>query len=318
MDAKRFQGALIGTFAGDALGMPVEGMTTDSIIAKHGGPIKDMAPGRLPAGSYTDDTEMMIGIAEALAERGEVDCALIGSRFVDNYDKKRGYGPATSKIIQQLRKGAKWDEPAREVFNGAGSFGNGAPMRIAPIGCFFYDRPDLIREAAEDCSRITHTHPLGMEGGAVQAYAVALALTASAKGFDPVEFVDMLIAFTNKADYGKPLMSVRDMLKRKRGPEPHEVVKVLGNDVKAFTSCPAAIYSFLGNWRSFEDAVVFGVNLGGDADTIGAMTGALAGALHGIEAVPKRWLEALDNGEKGRDYIMGLAERLWERKSTAR
>jgi poly(ADP-ribose) glycohydrolase ARH3 len=295
--------------------MSVEGMTHEDIIVKYEGPIKEIEEGRLPAGSYTDDTQMMIGLAEALAQKGMVDCALIGDRFVHNFEKERGYGPATVKIIASLRKGAKWDAPARKVYDGAGSFGNGAPMRIAPLGCLYYDYLSGLREAAEDCSSITHIHPLGMEGGVVQATAVALAVgTDPTKGFDPMVFLDTLLTFTNKSEFVKALIKTKELLKRKDPPEVHEIVKVLGNDVKSYTSVPAAIYSFLSNWRSFEDTVVFAVNLGGDADTIGAMAGAISGALHGVDAIPKRWFELLDNGPKGRDFVLELGERLWEHK----
>ena len=316
MNLRKFQGSLIGTFVGDALGMPVEGMTHEAILARFDGPLLDMVEGRLQAGSYTDDTEMMIGLAEALADKGEVDCALIGERFVDNFHSNRGYGPATKKIIAELRKGAQWDAPAKKVYDGKGSYGNGAPMRIAPLGCFYYDRISDIREAAESCSRITHTHPLGMEGGVVQATAVALAVGMDpAKMFDSIEFADMVINFTNKADFGKPLVLMRELLKRKKTPEVHEVVKTLGNDVRSFASVPAAIYSFLSHPSTFEEAVVYAVNLGGDADTIGAMTGAIAGGYHGINAIPKRWLQVLDNVDKGRDYVLDLAEQLWDVKA---
>jgi poly(ADP-ribose) glycohydrolase ARH3 len=315
MSLEKFQGALLGTFVGDALGMPVEGMTHEDILVEYGGPLKEMADGRLPKGSYTDDTQMMIGLAEALAENGKVDCSLIGSRFVDNFEARRGYGPATIKIIEQLRRGARWDAPAKKVYDGLGSFGNGAPMRIAPLGCMFYDDISRLREAAESCSSITHTHPLGMEGGVIQALAVALAIgTDPRDGLDPMTFIAKLIKFSNKAEFIKPLKTVKELLGRKEPPEVYEVVKALGNDVKAYTSCPAAIYSFLSHWSSFEDTVVYAVNLGGDTDTIGAMAGAISGGFHGLKAVPKRWFDELDNLDKGRDYVLELGEKLWERK----
>jgi len=315
MSLEKFQGALLGTFVGDALGMPIEGMTHEAILAKYEGPLKDMDEGRLPKGSYTDDTQMMIGLAEGLAQRGKLDCALIGSRFVDNFEARRGYGPATVKIIEQLRKGARWDAPAKKVYDGRGSFGNGAPMRIAPLGCMFYDDISNLREAAESCSSITHTHPLGMEGGVIQALAVALAVgTDPHDGLDPMKFIAKLIKFSNKAEFIKPLKKVKELLGRKEPPEVHEIIKDLGTDVKAYTSCPAAIYSFLSHWSSFEDTVVYAVNLGGDTDTIGAMAGAISGALHGIKAIPERWLNDLDNLDKGRDYVLELGEKLWERK----
>jgi ADP-ribosylglycohydrolase len=315
MSLEKFKGALLGTFVGDALGMPVEGLTHEDILVKYGGPLKEMEAGRLPKGSYTDDTQMMIGLAEALAEKGEVDCSLIGSRFVDNFEARRGYGPATVKIIEQLCKGAKWDAPAKKVYDGLGSFGNGAPMRIAPLGCMFYDDISKLREAAESCSSITHTHPLGMEGGVIQALAVALAVgTDPHDGLDPMKFISKLIKFSNKAEFIKPLKTVKTLLERKEPPEVHEVVKSLGNDVKAYTSCPAAIYSFLRHWNSFEDTVVYAINLGGDTDTIGAMAGAICGGFHGLKAIPKRWFADLDDLDKGRDYVLELGEKLWERK----
>jgi poly(ADP-ribose) glycohydrolase ARH3 len=86
------------------------------------------------------------------------------------------------------------------------------------------------------------------------------------------------------------------------------VVGELGHGIEAFNSVPTAIYSFLRHSRSFQDAVLYAVNLGGDADTIGAMTGAISGAYHGIEAIPERWR----NGLERKDDIEKLAEKLWE------
>jgi poly(ADP-ribose) glycohydrolase ARH3 len=99
------------------------------------------------------------------------------------------------------------------------------------------------------------------------------------------------------------------------------VVEVLGNGIEAHESVPAAIYSFLAHPDSFEEAVVFAVRLGGDADTIGAMTGAIVGAYHGASAIPERWLAALENGPKGRDYVRDLADRLfatWQQQQRGR
>ena len=89
------------------------------------------------------------------------------------------------------------------------------------------------------------------------------------------------------------------------------VIDELGVDSRVHLSVPAAIYSFLSHSHSFEEAVVYAVNLGGDTDTIGAITGAIAGAYHGVASIPQRWYEILENGAKGRDYIVGLAQALW-------
>ena len=69
--------------------------------------------------------------------------------------------------------------------------------------------------------------------------------------------------------------------------------KELGNIIEAFNSVPTAIYCFLTN-PNFEEAVVYAVSLGGDADAIGAMTEAIAGAYWGVEAIPQRWRNKID------------------------
>jgi len=89
------------------------------------------------------------------------------------------------------------------------------------------------------------------------------------------------------------------------------VARELGNGVEAYNSVPTAIYCFLRNWGSFEDSVLYAVSLGGDTDTIGAMTGAISGAYHGVEAIPEQWKSMLERG----DYIEELAEKLWFVKS---
>ena len=75
------------------------------------------------------------------------------------------------------------------------------------------------------------------------------------------------------------------------------------------TAVPAAVAAYLIN-RDFPDTVLTAVNCGGDTDTIGAMAGALAGASYGFSSIPTAWLEPLENGEKGRDYVAALAEEL--------
>src|SRR5947209_3501106 len=137
----RFVGSMLGTFVGDALGMPVENWSGDRIRRTFGvlnemrpaalwlqvygktyGLIKDPGHGlngpRLTRGVYTDDTQMMIGVAESLVQRGCFDPEHMAWRFVENFDPRRGYGPGTIKVLSRLRHGAPWNEPAREMFGG--------------------------------------------------------------------------------------------------------------------------------------------------------------------------------------------------------
>jgi poly(ADP-ribose) glycohydrolase ARH3 len=198
---------------------------------------------------------------------------------------------------------------------GGGSFGNGSSMRIAPIGAFYYDKSDDLHKIAYESSNITHAHIFGREGAALQAYAVAKAINSNpSEELDKQSFVSDLISFVSDEGrfYNAKLQHIKKLLEYV--PDKTEVVNRLGNDSSAPNSVPTAIYSFISHSHDFEDSVSYAVSLGGDTDTIGAMTGAISGAYHGKKGIPQRWLDVLENGERGRDYIEMLAEKLWEIK----
>ena len=98
------------------------------------------------------------------------------------------------------------------------------------------------------------------------------------------------------------------------GISPTEAAEVLGNSSSGHESVPTAIYAAAAH-ASFEEAVTFAVACGGDADTLGAMAGAIAGARHGAEAIPSRWLDALEEGDRGRSFVEDLARKVCERRS---
>jgi poly(ADP-ribose) glycohydrolase ARH3 len=107
-----------------------------------------------------------------------------------------------------------------------------------------------------------------------------------------------------------PLNAIRRLLRDET--TVYHVLQHIGNDVRAHHSVPAAICAFLLHADSFTDALTFAVMLGGDTDTIGSMTGAIAGALHGLQAIPEPWLSGLQDQGKDADYVVCLAHRLCE------
>lgn len=295
----KFRGALVGTAVGDALGAPVEGYSMEGVRSLYSAEKRwGMVYGR-----YTDDTEMMIGVAESLIKNKGFNGADMARTFIQNYDAKRGYGPGSKEALKRIRGGESWEEASNKVFGGEGSYGNGAAMRIAPVGLFYYDNSDALREIAYKSSHITHSHVLGKEGAALQAFAIALAVRGQKE--------DMLIAlkeFAQNDVYAEKIRRIEILLDRDATKE--EGISELGNGEAAFNSVPTAIYSFI-RFDSFEDGVVYAVSLGGDTDTIGAMTGAISGAYYGNDAIPSDWIERLEDGEKGKDYIKWLAEELY-------
>ncbi len=308
--AEKFCGALLGTHVGDALGMPLEGASA-AAIKKNYGQVREMLDARLGAGTYTDDTEMMIALAESLVRSQGMNGADLAHSFLENFNPLRGYGAGSRKAMELLRAGISWKEAGKRIFEG-GSYGNGAAMRIAPLGCLYCHDPRELQEAARVSCLVTHAHPWGQEGALLQAYSVALAVNADpARGLERGQFLDSL---ENLLEPDSPFLEKTAVMRKllDQDMQLEDVANVLGNDSRALTSVPAAIFSFLRNCQDFEETVVYAVGIGGDTDTIAAMAGAMAGAFHGKGAIPGRWLDSLERGEKGADYIEQLALNLYE------
>ncbi|MBC7105290.1 MAG: ADP-ribosylglycohydrolase family protein, partial [Firmicutes bacterium] len=213
-----------GLADGDAPGAPIEGRrpVTGSEVRT--------AAARRPLLRYTDDTHMALGVAESLVACGGFDGGHMAGTFVRNFEREpwRGYGPGPPRIFRRIKGGVPWDRAAEDVYPG-GSFGNGAAMRVAPLGLFYHRNPPRLREMACLSARITHTHPLGKEGAVLQAYAVAVAAVKGPSG-SPADFLKALKAFAVHEVYRAKLERVRDLL---RSREKSEVAARLGNGVAA-------------------------------------------------------------------------------------
>lgn len=300
----KFLGALVGTAIGDAVGAGFEGWRAadeESVIA--------LAKQRSVL-SYTDDTHMMIGVAESLSAKRGFNGEHMAQRFIENYSQEpwRGYGPGPPRVFRMIAEGERWDRASRRLYGG-GSFGNGAAMRIAPVGVFYRDDTVQLREVALQSSLITHAHELGRQGALLQASAVALSTSADpAPPLDTAGYLDRLAETARHAAFRAKLERIGELLGQATKAQ---VVQELGHGIEALESVPTAIYSFLSFPTSFDRAVVYAVSLGGDTDTIAAMTGAISGAFLGIEAIPGEWRAKLENA----GYIESLACELWRVKT---
>lgn len=293
MDVTRFKGCLLGLAIGDSLGASREGSL-------------DISENRILSPRYTDDTAMMIGVAESLVQCKGFDGEEMSNTLIQNYLREpwRGYGSGPPKIFRMiLEEKKRWDEMLdRKIYVG-GSFGNGAAMRIAPVGLIYGQKPEKLREIVYKVSIITHSHELAIEGAILLAYSVFLASTSMIP-IDKDQLLDKLKTITKNKIYLQKLDLIHSLWKNHASKK--EVIQYLGNGIEAINSVPTAIYSFIVK-ESFEDSVIYAVSLGGDADTIGAMAGALAGAYYGYESIPKEWLHQLENNE----YIETLAFNLF-------
>src|SRR5262249_23658973 len=156
--------------------------------------------------------------------------------------------------------------------------------RIAPCALFYHRDREALERLVETCAAVTHSHPLGIAGAILQARQVALALARREEPLDPLPFVVELRSTTRSLQLRHKLRAVEECVERRA---PARVVRDrLGANATALGSVPTALYCFLSQTDSFEAALVFAIALGGETDSVGALTGAIAGAHHGLSGIP--------------------------------
>jgi poly(ADP-ribose) glycohydrolase ARH3 len=292
----RFRGCLLGVAVGDALGAPFEGR-----VRVDAADVDRWAGSAMPL-RWTDDTHMTIGLARSLVACDGFDGAHLAAEFARNYHAEpwRGYGAGPPQVFAALAAGSAWDEPARKLFGGQGSFGNGAAMRVAPVGLVAHRAFGTLVALARSSARVTHAHELGQQAAAVGWLVTAL----PAPGWDAAA---SLLDALRQAAPDTAFQQQLDRVARIGGAwGVGEVVTELGNDIAGVEAVPAALHAFLRHPLSLPDAVAYAVRLGGDTDTIASMTGALAGAFLGEAALPSAWRARLE----AVDVLVALADRL--------
>lgn len=304
----KFRGAILGCFLGDAFGSGFEGMNPEKARFH----MEDLSKKFLR--SYTDDTDMTLAVAESIIQSGEVSPEDIARQFSLSCDLTRGYAIGTIKAVLALRAGLKWDEVGRIVFEN-GSFGNGAAMRVSPVGLFYHHDLESLRSAAMEQASITHVHPLGQWGAVMQACSIGLAVSQNPNGvFKKGQMITDLkeILWGGPIEYMKALNKIEEMVAQSKKFQPREIIQFLGNGVEAHFSVPSACYIAISYSPNFCDAIRTAISLGGDTDTIAGMVGAIVGAQVGEKGLPVEWIERLEDGPRGRSFAKDLAGRLFE------
>lgn len=281
----RAEGVLLGLACGDALGRPVEFRSPEQIAAEYVELTEMVGYGthRKPAGTVTDDTEMALCIARSLAEQGEFDPGDIADRFVGWYNSGPfDIGLMTVDALRSIDAGTSWETAGREVWEErpeGTNAGNGSVMRCAPHAIAFADDPETLQRVSRESSAITHADPRCTHGCAVLNLTTAALLDGDEQP---------LVTALDRLSFDAPdsLLETLKLVPDDIDPED------LSNSGFVLHTLQTALYHAL-TAEDAETAIVNAVAMGGDTDTIGAVTGAVAGARFGATALPNKWTNAI-------------------------
>ena len=273
----RALGCFIGLAVGDALGAPVEFKEVGEFV-----PVTDYRFGgafRLPEGYWTDDTSLALCLADSILEKNKIDEFDLLDRFVrwyklgENSSTGRCFdiGNTTRRALEHFLATAKY-RPADDDFDAAG---NGSIMRLAPVAIRWFSDNAAIEENALRQGLTTHG---------------AYTCTAACKE------LGNLLGSAIRGEYIMPKLKLFA----------DNVVNVPNSGYVVDTMI-AAKWA-VGSTTNFEDAILAAVNLGGDADTIGAVAGQLAGAIYGLSGIKQDWVNRLHRHE----HLINIANKLYE------
>ncbi len=270
----RARGCLLGQLIGDALGSQVEFLDPVTIRERHPDGVRVFFPSpvwRSLPGQPTDDSEMALALARTLVGRGGFDADAVRAAYVAwlrsvPFDVGRTVGMGLSGTPN------------------AQSQANGALMRVSPLGVFGARHPleDVARWAAED-ARLTHPHPVCVQVN--QLYAMAAA-RAVATGCDGPALFDEVRAWATRRGVD---VSILEVLELAETAPPADFMHLRGWVLIAFHNA----MHHLRHTASPAEAIVRTIGGGGDTDTNAAIAGALVGAVHGLDAFPREWVDTV-------------------------
>lgn len=294
----RYRGCLFGLACGDALGGPVEFDTRTQMDDRFPDGLREFIGGgwlNLAPGEITDDTQMALDVARSLVAHPDGNMEDLAARFLAwRNSEPKDIGNTTRDALDRLARGVPWDEAGEQAHVNRGprdSAGNGAIMRCAPVAMRFASDSERLRGVSIDVSRITHANPLCTWA----SVAVNQAIVALLGGAPISTALDRSSSGVDQPEVTAAMSHARSASRAN-----------IESGGYVLDTLSAACWSLL-QTSTFEDAVVTAVGLGGDTDTTAAVTGAMAGAFYGFEAIPGRWRSEVQH----RDEIFALSQDLF-------
>jgi ADP-ribosylglycohydrolase len=300
----QFLGCLLGVAIGDALGFPVERLSLAQIHRRYGPEgVRDFVSGeRYPPGTYSDDTQLTLATARALLQAGEGNLDQIAEALALEYlawyrspESARGPGRTTLAACANLSAGIPWRESGIRESKGCGS-----AMRVAPIGLYFHGDKEKLIAVARASSVITHAHPTGVGAAVLNAYTVACLLD----GVAPGDLLHELLPMASSAS--AELAAVLGIVQSYGRLGPAAAFAQIGETGSAEEVFASAVFCFLRKPEDFRATVLAAANSNGDSDSIAAMAGGFSGACNGVQGIPEKWLQAVENRQEIEELSLAL------------
>jgi ADP-ribosylglycohydrolase len=234
---------------------------------------------------------MALSLYQVLIAHGEVRQDDLARAFADAYsaDPYRGYGGSMHDVLRCIGAGEDWRAVTTRQFDGTGSWGNGAAMRVAPLGALLAEDLDRVAGQAALSAAVTHAHPEAAAG----AIAVAVAAALAARGEPAGSF---LAAVAERTPDSQVAFRLRIPADRSFELEPAWIAGEVGCglQISAHDTVPYAIWCAARHLDNLEEALWATASAGGDVDTTCAIAGGIVAARTGLRAVPAHWLHACE------------------------
>jgi ADP-ribosylglycohydrolase len=266
----------------------LEGLSIGDAYGNHHG--HNQSKRASPIWEFSDDTIMALSIVENLSVYGEINQDALAHSFAERWDGQRGYGQGVTRLLKSIRRGEDWRKASNSMFDGTGSAGNGAAMRVAPLGAYFADDLDQVVEQARRSAVVTHAHPEGVAGAIAVAVAAALAFQyrAAERESDWKAWLENITKYLPETEVGRKISSAIDL-----DTSPQQAAAVLGNGrpVLAQLTVPFALWAAGHFLSDFEKAIRQTASVRGDVDTNCAIVGGIVVMYAGIEGIPSSWIQ---------------------------
>ena len=298
-------GGFYGAAVGDALGVPVEFASRESLQQN---PVTDMRGygcWNQPPGTFSDDSSMLFCTAESLCNG--LDINDMAKRFTDWY--QHGYWGAHDEVFdiggttrRSLGRVIKGTDPklSGEFFEE--NNGNGSLMRILPMVYFLSGETDINKryQAIKAVSSITHAHFRSVFSCFIY---VEMGIQLLNQDFETayVNMQSLVNGFVAQNDFNPEEIALFDrILKKKIWWLPESAMSSMGY---VLDSLEASLWC-IGKYQSYAESTLKAVNLGGDTDTTATITGGLAGIIYGEQGIKKEWISKLAKTQKIRDLAI--------------